>query len=369
MIEFLLLFVVDFCTICTKYHEEELNYKDRSMAEGLDRFLKAQESTYDRALAEIRSGRKTSHWMWYIFPQVKGLGFSPTSEYYGISGIREAKEYINHPLLRKRLIEISEALCSLDETDPEIVMGYPDDLKLCSCMTLFSEAAQEEDVFARVLKQYFKDQKDTETLKRIAISVDQMRRSDAYTIEHFVSGRDLMYRAAEGVYSAYGRWQDKRIAIIVGGGNNGGDGYALSVVLKKAGIDSDVLMASDKRSDDGDYYYEKAKGMDVRILRYEDKADLSGYNVIVDCLLGTGFAGEVRDDIRNVIKDINNANAYVISVDINSGLNGDTGEGKAAVRSDLTVSIGYYKHGMFKGNASGLIGRLVNADIGIELVD
>lgn len=200
------------------------------------------------------------------------------------------------------------------------------------------------------------------------ISVDQMRRSDAYTIEHFVSGRELMYRAAEGVYNAYEGWRDKKIAIITGSGNNGGDGYALSVVLKKAGIQSDVMMASDKRSDDGNYYYEMARGVGVHFQKYDDSVNLSEYDIIVDCLLGTGFAGDVREDIRKIIEDINTANAYVISVDINSGLNGDTGEGKVAVRSNLTVSIGFYKHGLFKGDAPGLIGKLVNVDIGIRYV-
>ena len=86
----------------------------------LDRFLKAQERDYETAFSEIKSGRKRSHWIWYIFPQVKGLGFSAISEEYGIDGIKEAKEYMAHPILSKRLIEISNALLNLEENDPEL---------------------------------------------------------------------------------------------------------------------------------------------------------------------------------------------------------------------------------------------------------
>ena len=110
----------------------------------LDRFVKAQAYDYDAALREIRSGRKRSHWMWYIFPQLQGLGFSSTAQYYGIRDLEEAKAYIAHPVLGPRLKEISEALLGLDTRDPSAVMGYPDDLKLRSCMTLFELAAPEQ---------------------------------------------------------------------------------------------------------------------------------------------------------------------------------------------------------------------------------
>ena len=131
----------------------------------LDRFKKAQDLDYPYALEEIKNGRKQSHWMWYIFPQLKALGFSSTAQYYGISGIEEAKAYIADDLLRKRLIEISEALLSLKTSNATQVMGYPDDLKLKSCMTLFNEAAPEIEIFAKVLDKYFAGQKDTKTLE------------------------------------------------------------------------------------------------------------------------------------------------------------------------------------------------------------
>ena len=221
----------------------------------------------------------------------------------------------------------------------------------------------------------------------ITVSVEQMRRSDAYTIEHFVPSRKLMYRAAFSVYKAYSGWQDKKIGIVVGSGNNGGDGYALAGILRNEGIDSVIIKASDKMSDDGRYYHDIAEELGVEIRDLEEfcaapapsansasrvtasAPDLSDFDVLVDCILGTGFRGEVRGRARSAIEAVNRSKAYVISVDINSGLNGDTGEAKLAVRSDLTVSIGYFKQGLFNGDAWKYIGSLTNADIGIVLLD
>ncbi len=137
--------------------------------ERLDRFLKAQERDYDMALSEIKSGHKRSHWIWYIFPQVKSLGFSSTSEYYGIDGLDEARKYMQNDTLKNRLIEISEALLGLDSSDASDVMGYPDDLKLRSSMTLFAEAAPEIEAFQKVLDKFFDGKKDDMTLKIIGV--------------------------------------------------------------------------------------------------------------------------------------------------------------------------------------------------------
>lgn len=123
--------------------------------DSLDRFIKAQETSYATALAEIRNGRKQSHWMWYIFPQLKGLGFSETSRYYGIDGPGEARAYLDHPVLGPRLIEISEALLETGETDARLVFGTPDDLKLRSCMSLFSSLQPTHAVFEKVLERFF----------------------------------------------------------------------------------------------------------------------------------------------------------------------------------------------------------------------
>lgn len=132
------------------------------MAYDLDRFLSAQEHSYDQALSEIRSGRKCSHWMWYIFPQLKGLGMTDTANYYGIDGLEEAKVYMQHPVLGARLIEMSEALLMLEETDPEKIFGYPDYLKCCSCMTLF-EKVSDNPVFGAVLDKFYSGKRDQKT--------------------------------------------------------------------------------------------------------------------------------------------------------------------------------------------------------------
>ena len=131
----------------------------------LERFLKGQARNYDSALREIREGCKRSHWMWYVFPQIQGLGFSSTAQYYAIRDIAEARAYLQHPVLRERLLEISNALLALDTHNASEVFGWPDDLKLRSSMTLFAEAEPECDVFQKVLDQYFQGRKDERTLE------------------------------------------------------------------------------------------------------------------------------------------------------------------------------------------------------------
>lgn len=138
------------------------------MENRLDRFLSAQERSYDAALSEIRSGRKRSHWMWYIFPQIAGLGFSSTAQYYAISDIQEAKDYISHPVLGTRLIEISNALLKLESSDATAVMGYPDDLKLRSSMTLFAQVSG-DPVFRAVLDKFYGGSPDSRTLRILGI--------------------------------------------------------------------------------------------------------------------------------------------------------------------------------------------------------
>ena len=131
----------------------------------LERFVKAQAGVYETALEEMRRGRKESHWIWYIFPQLKGLGLSETAQYYGIDGMAEAKAYLNHETLRKRLIEISEALLALPTDDALAVMGSPDNLKLCSSMTLFAMADKRGEVFHKVLDKFYGGQMDKRTLE------------------------------------------------------------------------------------------------------------------------------------------------------------------------------------------------------------
>lgn len=135
----------------------------------MSRFLKAHQTDYQRALCEIKNGKKISHWMWYIFPQVKGLGSSSTSEYYGIQNLDEAKAYLADPILGKHLIEICNALLALNTNDAVGVMGWPDDKKLKSSMTLFDAATDSLDVFQRVLDKYYHGEKDYRTLKILGI--------------------------------------------------------------------------------------------------------------------------------------------------------------------------------------------------------
>lgn len=138
------------------------------MEQDLNRFIKAQENSYEEALSEIKSGRKRSHWMWYIFPQFKGLGFSETSKYYSIKDLDEAKRYLNHPILGERLKLITKELLALNENNANKVFGSPDDLKLKSSMTLFAAInTSEENIFNAVLDKYFNGQTDNKTLTLI----------------------------------------------------------------------------------------------------------------------------------------------------------------------------------------------------------
>jgi uncharacterized protein (DUF1810 family) len=130
----------------------------------LSRFTKAQERTYDSVLAELRSGEKRTHWMWYIFPQIDGLGHSATSKYYAIKSTEEAQQYLNHPVLEPRLLECAEAVLAIEGRSISEILGYPDDLKLKSSMTLFSYVAESDSVFARVLDKYFHGERDVSTL-------------------------------------------------------------------------------------------------------------------------------------------------------------------------------------------------------------
>ena len=139
------------------------------MAYDLTRFLQAQEGSYAQALAEMKRGRKESHWIWYIFPQLKGLGRSAMSEFYGISGMEEARAYLKDPVLGARLVEICNALLALEAKDILQVMGRPDDKKLKSSMTLFEAAAEDPEVFQRVLEKYYQGKRDGRTLRMLGM--------------------------------------------------------------------------------------------------------------------------------------------------------------------------------------------------------
>lgn len=131
----------------------------------LQRFINAQESSYQTALSEIKAGRKRSHWMWYIFPQIQGLGYSETSRFYAIKDMDEATAFLEHPLLGSRLIAICNELLQLQSNDAYKIFGNPDDAKLKSSMTLFSSLPDANPVFQAILEKFFNGTKDDKTLQ------------------------------------------------------------------------------------------------------------------------------------------------------------------------------------------------------------
>ena len=134
----------------------------------LERFIRAQDPVYSQVLAELRAGRKRSHWMWYVFPQLAGLGHSATARFYALTGPGEASAYLAHPVLGSRLQECSETLLKPRNITAFSVFGYPDELKLRSSMTLFAEVSAPGSVFVRVLDRFFAGQRDSNTLQLLA---------------------------------------------------------------------------------------------------------------------------------------------------------------------------------------------------------
>lgn len=134
----------------------------------LHRFIEAQEHSYDRALSELKRGRKQSHWVWFIFPQMAGLGLSPTSAYYAIKDRAEAEAYLNHPVLGPRLVECCEAALKHADKSASDLMGTPDDFKLRSCATLFASVSPPGSVFVRVLDGFFEGKPDDRTFELLS---------------------------------------------------------------------------------------------------------------------------------------------------------------------------------------------------------
>ena len=134
-------------------------------AHDLDRFLTAQEDSYDTALDEIKAGRKRSHWIWFVFPQLAGLGHSPTSQYYGVRSLDEAAAYLRHPILSGRLHECLKALQTLEETSADRIFGELDAMKFRSSLTLFAEADPADPIIAAALDRWFGGRKDERTLQ------------------------------------------------------------------------------------------------------------------------------------------------------------------------------------------------------------
>jgi len=142
---------------------------NRSDPYDLRRFVQAQEHVYERALAEIRGGSKRTHWMWYIFPQIDGLGSSPTAKRYAIKSAEEAKAYLDHPILGPRLLECAEAVVRIEGRTAEEVFGSPDDLKLRSCATLFACVMQQRSIFDRLIEKFYEGKRDRRTQQLLGV--------------------------------------------------------------------------------------------------------------------------------------------------------------------------------------------------------
>ena len=136
---------------------------------GLERFLEAQESVHQRVLTELRRGQKSSHWMWFVFPQIRGLGRSPMAERYAIRSLEQARAYLDHPVLGPRLRECTQLVNAVEGRSIEEIFGEPDNMKFRSSMTLFSQAADDKKVFLDALQKYFGGEFDPLTMNRLGL--------------------------------------------------------------------------------------------------------------------------------------------------------------------------------------------------------
>ena len=227
-----------------------------------------------------------------------------------------------------------------------------------------------ENDYKSLVKKFF-DSFDKD--KRV-LSVKEMRDADAYTIKNFVDSKELMYRAGEAIFYV-GDWNiGDKVLIAAGSGNNAGDGYVVADLLNIEGIEVEILLIKDKFSEDGKYYFNRCLQKDIKYTVLDENTDydtlrgkFDSYDYVLDCIYGTGFRGEVREPVYSLIKALNDSKAFVVSADINSGMNGDTGESNICVNSDLTVSIGFLKKGLVSEEGKKHIGKLVNMDIGIVI--
>ena len=199
------------------------------------------------------------------------------------------------------------------------------------------------------------------------VSVENMRKSDAHAIENYISSKALMYKAGKGVFESV-EWKG-HIAVVCGSGNNAGDGYVIAKLLNENNISCTIFLIKEKFSGDGKYYFDECVKAGIPVVLCDDDSSFDGFDMIVDCILGTGFKGDVRGFAGTIIQKINESGLYVVSVDINSGLNGDSGIGSLCVESDITVSIGDYKSGHFLNMAKDVIKKKINCDIGINILD
>lgn len=199
------------------------------------------------------------------------------------------------------------------------------------------------------------------------VSVENMRISDAYTIKNEISGKELMYKAGKAIYDKI-NWYGN-IVICSGYGNNAGDGYVLANLLHKNGFNVKIYILDEKFTTDSKYYYDECINNNISVTLVDDDCNFDEFDIIVDAIFGTGFRGSIPKKIANLIDKINSSKKYVISIDINSGLNGNSGICEKCIESDITISIGDYKAGHFLNMAKDVIKEHTNVDIGIKLQD
>lgn len=202
------------------------------------------------------------------------------------------------------------------------------------------------------------------------VSVDVMRDSDRICIESGTPAVLLMERAAEGICNA-AEWK-MPVAIVCGPGNNGGDGFAAAVRLTGKSIKCKLFVLSDRMSEAGKYWFDQCQKLNIETSYGIDQLNLDGFGSVLDCIFGTGLSKSPEGDFKKAIEIINSSGAYVVSADINSGINGDSGlppeDGGVAVRSHLTVSVGTFKSGHFLNSAKDYMSRVENCDISIPIV-
>ena len=209
-------------------------------------------------------------------------------------------------------------------------------------------------------------------MKQPILTVKQMRELDEFVIKRDDAAITLMGKAGEALANELVNF--KRIAIVSGPGNNGGDGYAAIYSLQERKLLDDkevtIYFTKEPKSEESQFFFNKIAHENVKFEKFENGARLkNSHDVVADCLLGTGFSGIARGAIKDAIDKINESNSHVISMDINSGVNGDTGDGEIGVKSDLTLSIGYMKIGMLNPEFKKWAGELKNVNIGYELTE
>ena len=198
------------------------------------------------------------------------------------------------------------------------------------------------------------------------ISKQVMKNSDEYTIKHKSSELELMDNAAKAVLESY-QFKGK-VLIVAGTGNNAGDGYALALHLYNKHIDVNILLTEEKFSNSGKYYFDICKNKKIEIFTYNSNFNFHNYDILVDAIYGTGFHGVVSNETSEIIEKMNKSNKPIISIDINSGLDSDNGLAQTCIHSTLTVSIGELKPGHLLNMAKDNIDKLVNKNIGIDIV-